>query len=242
MRFWDKSLRIVHGLFDNGTQRVRRLAHKTGLSKSRVPRLQQAMERRDRHPESWWWDTEAGRRGLTRLVVATLSPFGLTRGVGAETIRACCCRLGLETHVGGSPSALREVRHAWPQGLLETAEAWEHDGGADGEACPVIGAVDETFVERMMLVFMDLVSGSLVFEEVAEDRTSATGYALVETRLEARGVGVLSLVSDRAKAWIKLAEKGLACLSIPEVLPRIHDLVKSSALAMCGPLRQARQT
>jgi hypothetical protein len=53
---------------------------------------------------------------------------------------------------------------------------------------------------------------------------------------------VLSLVSDRAKAWIKLAEKGLECLSIPEVFPLIHALVKSYALAMCGPLRQARQT
>jgi hypothetical protein len=40
---------------------------------------------------------------------------------------------------------------------------------------------------------------------------------MVYTRLEALGVGVLSLVSDRAKAWIKLAEKGLECLSIPEV-------------------------
>ena len=83
----------------------------------------------------------------------------------------------------------------WQQALLETGEAWEHDGVADGEACPIIGPVDETFLERMMLVFMDLVSGSLVFEEVAEDRTSTTWYALAEARLEALEVGVLSLVS-----------------------------------------------
>src|SRR6266567_9126501 len=48
-------------------------------------------------------------------------------------------------------------------------------------------------------------------------------------------------VSDRAKALIKLAEQGLECLSIPEVFHRIHDLVKSYSLAICGPLRQARQ-
>jgi hypothetical protein len=35
---------------------------------------------------------------------------------------------------------------------------------------------DETFLERMMLVFMDLVSGYLVFEEVAEDRTYQIWY------------------------------------------------------------------
>ena len=43
--------------------------------------------------------------------------------------------------------------------LLETAAAWEHEGVAAGEVRPIIGAVDETFLERMMLVFMDLVSG-----------------------------------------------------------------------------------
>jgi hypothetical protein len=125
--------------------------------------------------------------------------------------------------------------------LLETAEAWEHEGIAAGEVRPIIGAVDETFLERMMLVFMDLVSGYLLFEEVAEDRTYTTWYALVEARLEALGVGVVYLVSDRAKALIKLAEQGLECLSIPEVFHLIHDLVKSYSLAICGPLRQARQ-
>jgi len=241
MGLWDKSLRIVNCLCDNATQSVRRLAQKTGFSKSSVHRLQQAMERRDRHPESWWWETETGRSWLMRLVVAPLSTFGLKRGVGAETIREFFCRLGLETHVGCAPSALRDVRQELQQALLETAEAWEHDGVADGEACPSIGAVDETFLERMMLVCMDLISGYLLFEEVAEDRPSATWYALVEARLEALGVGVLSLVSDRAKALITLAEKGLECLSIPEVFHRIHDLVKSYSLAICGPLRQARQ-
>jgi hypothetical protein len=93
----------------------------------------------------------------------------------------------------------------------------------------------------MMLVFMDLVSGYLLFEEVAADRTSTTWDALVEARLEALGVGVLYLVSDRAKALIKLAEQGLECLSIPDVFHLIHDLVKSYSLAICGPLRQARQ-
>ncbi len=66
----------------NGTQSVRRIAQQTGLSKSSVHRLTQAMERRDVHPESWLWETEEGRRWLTRLVVATLYTFGLKRGRG----------------------------------------------------------------------------------------------------------------------------------------------------------------
>ena len=88
MGFWDKSLQIFKCLCDNATQSVRQLAQQTGLSKSSVHRLQQAMARRGGHPESWLWETEAGRQWLTRLVVATLYTFGLKRGVGMETMQA----------------------------------------------------------------------------------------------------------------------------------------------------------
>jgi hypothetical protein len=241
MGVWAKSLQIFNGLCDHGKQSVRRMAQKTGFSKSSVHRLQQARARRDTHPESWWWETEDGRCWLIRLVVATLYTFGLTRGVGAETISEFSGRLRLETHVGCSPSALRGVMQALEHGLLETAEAWEHEGIAAGEVRPIIGAVDETFLERMMLVCMDLVSGDVLGEEVAEDRTSTPWYALVEARLEALEVGVVSRVRDRAQAVITLAEQGRECVSIPEVFHRIHDLVKRYALAMCGPLRHAQQ-
>ena len=72
MGFWNKSRQIFTCLWTNATQSVRRIAQQTGLSKSRVPRLTQAMERRDSHPESWFWETAAGRQWVTRLVVVTL--------------------------------------------------------------------------------------------------------------------------------------------------------------------------
>src|SRR5437870_10160308 len=241
MGVWAKSLQIFNCLCDNAKQSVRWIAQQTGFSKSSVHRLQQARERRETHPESWWWETEDGRGWLIRLVVATLYTFGFTRGVGAETISKFFGRLHLETQVGCSPSALRGVMHALEHVILETATAWEHEGVAAGEVRPIIGAVDETFLERMMLVFMDLVSGYLLFEEVAEDRTYTTWYALVEARLEVLGVGVWYLVSDRAKALIKLAETGLECLSVPDVFHLIHDLVKSYSLSIWSRLRQARQ-
>jgi len=61
MRFWDKSRQIFTCLCDHGRQGVRRMAQQTGLSKSRVPRLTQAMERRGGPPESWVGETEDGR-------------------------------------------------------------------------------------------------------------------------------------------------------------------------------------
>ena len=170
MGFWDKSLQIFKCLCDNATQSVRQLAQQTGLSKSSVHRLQQAMERRNSHPESWLWETAEGRQWLRRLVVATLYIFGLKRGVGLDTMSEFFAHLHLEVQAGCSPSALRSVMQALEAALLETAEAWEKAGGTRDEVREIIGAVDETFLERMMLVFMDLPTGYLLLEEVAEDR------------------------------------------------------------------------
>jgi hypothetical protein len=132
-------------LGDHATQSMRHLAHQTGFSKSRVHRLKQAMERRNSHPESWFWETEDGRAWLTRLVVATLSTFGLKRGVGLDTMSEFVARLPLETQGGGSPAALRGAMQALEGALLETAAAWEKDGCAGGEVREIIGAVDDTF-------------------------------------------------------------------------------------------------
>ena len=67
---------------------------------------------------------------------------------------------------------------------METAAAWEKDGCTRGEVREIIGAVDETFLERMILVFMDLSTGYLLLEDVADERTYATWKACVDERLK----------------------------------------------------------
>jgi Family of unknown function (DUF6399)/IclR helix-turn-helix domain len=241
MGLWAKSVVIFNAIREHGKQSVRRLAERTGLSKSSVHRHLQAVKRRERYPESSLWETEAGRTWLIRLIVATLFVFGLKRGVGAETLSEFFGRLHLEGHVGCSPSALRSVMYTLERIILETAAAWEKEGVAHGEIRPVIGAVDETFLQRMMLVFMDLASGYVLMEEVAADRSYATWYSGVNGRLKTFGTEVLYLVSDRAKALVKLAHTGLGCLSIPDLFHLSHDLAKGYALAIFSRLRQAKQ-
>jgi IclR helix-turn-helix domain len=241
MGLWAKSVRIFHTIREHGQQSIRRLAEHTGLSKSSVHRHLQAITHRDRYPESSLWETEAGRTWLLRLVVATLFVFGLKRGVGAETLSEFFGCLHLEAHVGCSPSALRSVMHTLERIILETAAGWAQAGTAHGELRPIIGAVDETFLQRMMLVCMDLASGYLLMEEVAEDRSYDPWYDCINARLKTCGIEVLSLVSDRAKALVKWAETGLGGLSIPDVLHLSPDLAKGYSLLLCGRLRHAQQ-
>ena len=132
MGLWAKSIVIFNAIRDHGKQSIRRLAKRTGLSKSSVHRHLQAIERRDPYPESSFWETEAGRSWLIRLVVATVFVFGLKRGVGAETLSEFFSHLHLEWHVGCSPSALRRVMHTLERIILDTAATWEKEGVVGG--------------------------------------------------------------------------------------------------------------
>ena len=71
MGLWAKSVVIFNAIREHGKQSIRSLADRTGLSKSSVHRHLQAIDRRDRYPESSFWETPAGRAWLIRLVVAT---------------------------------------------------------------------------------------------------------------------------------------------------------------------------
>jgi hypothetical protein len=81
----------------------------------------------------------------------------------------------------------------------------------------------------------------VLLEEVAHDRTYETWYERVTARLEPMKTYVLYLVSDRAKALIKLAETGLECPSIPDLFHLLHELVKGYSLVIWRQLKTARQ-
>jgi hypothetical protein len=174
MRFWTKSRLIFNAFRDNAKASIRQVALQTGLSTSSGHRLGQAMAHRNQHPASWLWATAEGRRWFIRFVVAGLYYFGWKRGVGAETMRAFFACLPLEQHAGCSPSTLRAAMDKLATLILETTEAWEREGIAAAQRGPMVGAVDATFLQRMLLVFMDLVSGYVLLEETADDRRYET--------------------------------------------------------------------
>jgi hypothetical protein len=159
-------------------------------------------------------------------VVATLSIVGLKRGVGVDTLSEFFVRLRRHHPLGCSPTASRGVMQALEKTVMETAHAWEQEGTTTGAVRDLLGAVDATFLEHLMLVFMDLPSGDVLVEAVAADRTYATWKAGVDERLNTLGTTGLSLVSDRAKALSQLAETGFECLRMPAFLHCVHDLVK----------------
>src|SRR5918997_452058 len=207
MGLWAKSVVIFNSIREHGQPSIRRLAERTGLSNRSVHRHLQARDRRDCYPESSFWETPAGRAWLIRLVVATLFVFGLKRGVGAETLSEFFSRLRLDGYIGCSPSALRTLMHTLEHGVLATTAAWEQEGIAQGKIRAVIGAVDETFLQRMMLVFMDLATGYLLMEQIAADRRYETWFERANERLSTFGAAALFPGRDPGKTVVKLVQK-----------------------------------
>lgn len=208
---------------ENKTATVRETAAGTGISKSSVHRHKKGIERRNQHPESVYWETEAGQKWLMILLCATLYTFGIRCGIGMETICEFFKCLRLENHLGVSSSSLQRSVNEIEKIILEYKEA--HEKNKKGTAQVVVGA-DETFFDKMILVLIELSSGYILLEEPAKDRTYDTWKEKALGALKALGLKARYMVSDNAKALMKLGIDGIQCNRIPDLFHAINEIVK----------------
>lgn len=209
----------------HGKQSCRKLGIQLELSKSSVHRHLQARERRNQHPASCLWETEAGQAWLRRLYFGVLYCFGLGHNIGAEKLSAFFKVIQLDAHVGASPSALgdrlKQMEHWLPQ--FQTA----CESGQSDPRRRVVLAGDETFFgDLLILVLMDLTSGYLLVEEIADDRKFETWFQAAAPKLKALNLEVDHAVTDRAKALIKLAVAGFGCPSGADLFHAQYDISK----------------
>jgi len=195
----------------------------TGISKSSVHRHQQAIERRNQYPESEWWETAAGSAWLKRLVIGSLFFFGLKHGIGVGEVSQFLRALRLELPVGCSPSALATLKQHLQEAIVayEAAQA-EHCQPREGQGICVGG--DEVFFGLPVLVLAELASGYVLTEVQCEDRSYATWKSAIQAWWSQAGWHCHFMVSDRAKALIKLATDGLGCVSVADLFHALRNL------------------
>ncbi len=200
-----------------GPQSIRKLAKATGLPKSRVDRYCKGLHERARQvPEAELWEHEMGSQWRRILVVAVIFVFGMKGGVGVERISELFHRVRLERYLAVSPTALRLLRAQMEAIILAYPVEQEQRLGQVERRVEMIAGADETFFDQVVLVMMDLVSGYIVLEQAAEDRTYGTWQERTQAAVRTVGLELRYVVSDRAKALIKLALKGLGCPSVPD--------------------------
>lgn len=212
MSYWQRSRKIIQAIVENGKQSVYKLSEQTGIPKSSIYRHLKGLLKRTRCPESEFWETALGRQFLSRLVIAVLYDFCIKGGIGAERASDFFKRMGIDSHVGVSPTALRGKLKEIEELLVEYQNIQEKQQCKSNKAQEIIAAGDETFFNGMiLLVLIDLSSGYLLLEEEAEDRTYETWNQKAQARLNEIGLRVRHFVSDRAKALIKLGADGFGC-------------------------------
>ncbi len=194
-------------------------------SKSSVHRQQKAQAQRNQHPESALWETEAGEAWLKLLMVAVLYSFGMECHVGADKLSRFFKLIRIDTHVGISPSALRQQLSRM-ESLLPLFQQ-RCESGVSAQPRSAVVAMDETFFgDFLILVLMDLSSGYLILEDISHDRRFDTWFEKAIPRLKELGIDVNHAVSDRAKALIKLAITGFDCQSGADVFHAQQDISK----------------
>lgn len=119
---------------------------------------------RNQYEESLFWESQAGQNFLKRLIVGVLYTFGIKGGIGAERLEEFFEQIRLHTHVGISPSSILRVLKEIELSILQYKELQEADmekAGIYGKELKLVLGLDETWLEKMLLVCQELSSGYL---------------------------------------------------------------------------------
>ena len=132
--------------YELGKTSFRHLARKTKLSKSSVHRLYHRIKGRNKHPESYLWETEAGQNWLRLLVLASIFVFAIQGGMGCERLSQFFHLLRLQSHIGVSATALRSLRGQIESKILEYQQQQQQQLETNPSEIEVCAAADETLV------------------------------------------------------------------------------------------------
>jgi hypothetical protein len=196
-----------------------------GISKSSAGRHRRVI-RQEREPESAYWETKEGSAWLKTLVLGVVYYFGIKQGVGSESLSEFFHAVRLNEEVGSSASALRGLEQEMREGIL----AYEKEQTSDcqpKEGRGICVGGDETFFGGVpILVMIELASGYILTEVASENRTYDTWLAQISKWWTGNNWRCHFMVSDGAKALIKLALSGLETVSVPDLFHEIRALAK----------------
>jgi len=214
---------VFEAIHNKSLKGIEAIATLIGISKSSVARQQKAIERRNQYPESHLWESPEGSAWLKRMVCGTIFFFGIKHGIGVGEISEFLRGLHLEHHVGCSPSALATLKRQGKETIVAYREAQsEHCQPKEGQG--IILGSDEVFFGLPILVLMELASGYIFTETQAEGRSYEEWNKATPSLNEPSGWVCHGMVSDGAKALIKLAIEKMGCVSIPDLFHSMRSL------------------
>ena len=237
----ERRLKIAAEIRKNTTAGIETLSNLLEISKSSVHRHKKAILRKAQHPESSFWETSAGGTWLKLLVLAVIYHFGIKQGVGSESLSAFFRAIHLHEQVGISASTLRRLEQEMKQKIVnyETAQSKDCQPKSGQGIC--VGGDETFFGGSPLLVMIELASNYILTEVESSDRTYATWCAQISQWWTRGEWNCRFMVSDGARALIKLAMAGLETVSIPDLFHALRALAQPFGRTLGRQLSQLQR-
>ncbi len=192
----------ILAIFGQKGKTIRAAANETNIPKSTVHYHKQALDRRIEESGTDFWESEAGRQFLDRLVASSIFIFGIKSGNGAGRFKEFFEHLGLKDYLPSSETTILRIIRRIELLILEYKKSAELQIHYRVKEIELILGVDETWFDKMYLVCQELSSGYIFFETGAEQRDAPTWDGHIKKTL-------LAAPQSPHKVFCKRQGKGL---------------------------------
>jgi len=192
-------------------------------------------------PLAQFFATQEGMLWLRELVVAAHLVITLLGGGG---IRLVCTFLelsGLSAFVASSYGTQQKLNAALEETVVAYAEQERRRLAPAMPPRKISVCEDETYHPEICLVALEPVSGFILRECYAADRSAATWTRVLAQALEGLAVEVIQGTSDEAKGLLRHVERDLGAHHSPDVFHFQHEVCKAVALPLAREIEQARR-
>ena len=167
-------IKIYHITEKIKTRSIAKISALLNIHRDTVKRRLKTLQSREHHPCSIAFETTPGQQWLQLLVILTIFYFGIKSNVGASVIAEFLTMLGVGLYLGVSSGSIKRIE----QQIDKLIAQFDTEQSAIllplAKEIDIHAGADETFFEQHnVLVFMDLISGFILKEEIQQKRTLA---------------------------------------------------------------------
>ena len=187
-------------------------------------------------------ETPAGMRWLHQIVLAAHFTITLQGGAGIRVVCQFLELSGLSAFVGTSYGTQQGLNAALEEAVVAVAGEQRTALAVGMAHRSVTVCEDETFHPQICLVALEPVSGLILLEQYAADRTAATWTQALDDALSGLSVTVIQGTSDEATALRRHVGVDLDAHHSPDLFHGQQEVSKATSLHLARQVRQAAAT
>jgi hypothetical protein len=183
-----------------------------------------------------------GVEWLHRLVAAAHFALGLLGGGSPRSVCEFLRLSGLDALVGASYGSQRRMSVALEEAAVAYAREQRARLAAGMPQRRIVVCQDETYHPEICLVSLEPVSGFLLKEVYAEDRTAATWTREMREGLEGLPVEVVQSASDEAKGLLRHVREALGAHHSPDLFHVQYEASRATGAPLAREVARAEAT